>query len=251
MTKISEKHSEIRKLIKERSPFDERETNRILNSSFNHTQMLVKIVIRNHQFDKKKVLDIGCAWGDSLLYWRQDSEGIEIQEHMIKFLKSLGKTVYGLDVDNGFPGLKQENYDAIFAGAVIEHLLSPHLFLVRLHSLLRPGGILAISYPVVPPPFFQGLWKMIVGYQGWLAASHINFFTPRTSKLILERAGFRVIRQYSPAFYRIPILRKINKVFLPIGMSCLSVCQRIDGFKYEGEQPLSNPPWASDLKRFR
>ncbi len=223
---LSKKHFEIRKLIKEHSSLDKKETNRILNDSFSSIPTLVKIVIQDYQFDKKKVLDIGCAYGNSFLYWREDSEGVEIQKQMVEFLKSLGKTTYRLDVESGFPSLKQENYDAIYCTALIEHLQSPHLFLTRLRPLLKPHGVLAISCPVVPPLFFQNLWELAVGYRSWLAKGHLHFFTPKTSKLMIERAGFKVIKQYSPAFYRISILRKINKVFLPIGMSCLSICQK-------------------------
>ncbi len=226
MMELSKKHFEIRKLIKEHSPFDKEETNRILNDWFGSVLTLVKIVIQDYQFEKKKVLDIGCAYGNSLLYWREDSEGVEIQKKMVEFLQSLGRTTHRLNVNDGFPGLKQENYDAIYCTALIEHLQSPHVFLTRLRPLLKPHGVLAISYPVVPPLFFQNLWELVVGYRSWLAKEHLNFFTPKTSKLMLERAGFKVIKQYSPAFYRISILRKINKIFLPIGMSCFSICQK-------------------------
>lgn len=252
MIKLSEKHSEIRRLIKERSPFDEQKTNRILNNWFNSIPTLVKIVIQNYQFDNKKVLDVGCAYGNSLLYWREDSEGIEIQDNMVEFLKSLGKVVYKLNVEDGFSDLKKENYDAVYAAAIIEHLVAPHLFLLRLNPLLKPGGLLAISYPLVPPPLFQGLWKAVVGYQGWTDSTHINFFTPGDSKLMIERAGFKVINQHVPAFHRVPLIKKIDRVFLPIGMSCLAICQKIDGFKYPPKRAREfDPSWAPDLKDFR
>jgi SAM-dependent methyltransferase len=252
MIKLSEKHSEIKKLIKERSPFNEDETNQILNDWFNSIPTLVKIVVENYQFNKKKVLDIGCAYGNSLLYWREDSEGIEIEDHMIKFLKALGRTTYKINVEDGFSELKKESYDAIYSAALIEHLVSPHLFLLRLNLLLKPGGILAIAYPLVPPSIFHNFWKTIIGYKGWAASTHINFFTARDSKLTIERAGFKVIRQHVPAFYRIPLLKKIDNIFLPIGVSCLSVCQKIDNFKFPKKRDSQfDPLWAPDLKNFR
>jgi SAM-dependent methyltransferase len=248
MTELSKKHSEIRKLIKERSPFDEKETNRILDYFFSTIPTNVRILIHDYQFNKNKVLDIGCSYGMSLLYWREDSEGIEIQDHMVQFVRSLGRIVHKLNVEEGFSGLRKENYDAIYSNNLIEHLVAPHLFLVRLHSLLKPGGILAIGYPLVPPFPFRNLWKLI-GYRGWLAVEHVNFFTAETSKLILERAGFRVIHQYFPRFYRISVL---NKIGVLIGIQCLSVCQRIDEFKYNPKRlPKFDPSWCSDLKHFR
>ena len=251
MVKISKKHSKIRRLIQERSPFDEKETNQILSEWFKATPILVKIAIRNYQFDKKKVLDIGCAYGNSLFYWREDSEGIEVQDHMIEFLKSFDRVVHKVNVEDGFSGLKKESYDAIYSAALLEHLVAPHLFLLRLNPLLRQGGLLAISYPLVPPSFFQNFWKLIIGFQGWTDSTHINFFTARDSKLMIERAGFKVIRQHVPVFHRVPLVRKIDKIFLPIGMSCLAICQKIENFKYPSKRTSDfDPSWAPDLKNF-
>jgi 2-polyprenyl-3-methyl-5-hydroxy-6-metoxy-1,4-benzoquinol methylase len=249
---LEKKLLEARELIEKNSPFDEKETKRILDICFSHILTLVKIVVKEHQFDKKKVLDIGCSYGNSLLFFGKDSEGIEIQEHMVNLIRSLGRTVYKINIEDGMEELGHDNYDAIYCSAVIEHLLSPYLFLVRLHPLLKKGGILALSYPVVPPFFFKSLWKM-VNFQGWLQAQHINFFTPETSRLMIERAGFKVIKQYSPVFYRIPFLRSVNSVFLPIGMSCLSICRKIDNFKLGKNRPsLFDPEWASkDLNMLR
>ena len=226
MVDLNKKHTEIKKLINNNSPLGNKETSRILNQWFDHVLTLVRIVVHEHQFNEKRVLDLGCSYGNSLLYWREDSEGVEIQEEPVEFLKALGKNVYNLDVEKDLSRLKKESYDAIYCAALIEHLRSPHSFLTQLGPLLKDDGILAIAHPVIPIFPFNYLWKLIVGYQGWMARDHLYFFTHNTSKLILKRAGFKVIKQYSPAFYRIPFLRKINNIFLPIGMSCLSICKK-------------------------
>jgi 2-polyprenyl-3-methyl-5-hydroxy-6-metoxy-1,4-benzoquinol methylase len=226
MINFKKKYIEIKKIIKNRSPLGIKETSRISNEWFNHIPTLIRIVIREHQFDEKKVLDLGCCYGNSLLYWREDSEGVEIQEEPVKFLRALGKNVYKLDVEKDLSRLKKEDYDAIYCAALVEHLRSPHEFLIKIKPLLKDDGVLAIAHPVIPIFPFNYLWKLIVGYQGWMARDHLYFFTHNTSKLILKRAGFKVIKQYSPAFYRIPFLRKINNIFLPIGMSCLSICKK-------------------------
>jgi 2-polyprenyl-3-methyl-5-hydroxy-6-metoxy-1,4-benzoquinol methylase len=226
MSDLNKKHDKIKNLIINYSPFDKNKTNKILNEWFNHVLTLVRIVINDYQFNNKKVLDLGCSYGNSILYWRDDSEGVEIQEDPVFFLNALGKKVYQLNVEEDLSQLEGKKYDAIYCAALIEHLKSPYSFLLQLNPLLKNDGVLAIAHPIVPPPFFRYLWKLAVGYQGWMAKDHLYFFTPNTSKLILERAGFKVIRQYSPAFYRIPILRKVNKIFLPIGMSCLSICKK-------------------------
>lgn len=247
MRQISEKKFAIRELIKKDSPFCEKETERILKEFFNEVPSSVKILIERCDFDKKKVLDIGCGYGQSLFYWGKDSEGIEVQDRMVKFVESLNRTVYRLNVEEGISGLKKENYDAIYSNNLIEHLVSPHLFLARLHLLLKPGGILAIGHPVVPPFLFRSFWKLF-GHCGWAAVEHINFFTPRTTKFMLERAGFKVKDQYFPGISRIhPVLGTLCS---PIGTHILSVCQSIEGFKYDPKRLSKfNPFWATDLKK--
>ncbi len=79
MVDQNKKHFEIKKFIKERSPFDESETNQIIDKFFSSIPSDIKILSQHYQFDEKKVLDIGCAYGQSLLYWGEDSEGIEVQ----------------------------------------------------------------------------------------------------------------------------------------------------------------------------
>lgn len=249
MSDLTQQHSTIKKLIKDRSPFDKKETSRILDKYFGSIPADVKILVRNHQFDRKKILDIGCSYGQSLLYWGKKSEGIEIQGQEIKFLKSLNRIVHGLNVEDGFLGLKKNNYDAIYSNNLIEHLVAPHLFLVRLHSLLKSGGVLAICHPVVPPFPFRNLWKLL-GYHGWTAVEHINFFTPQTIKLTLERAGFKIKNQYSPGINR--IRPALSKICAPLGNRLLSVCQAVDKFKYNPKRLAEfDPSWGGDLKYFR
>lgn len=249
MSGLTEKHSEIKELIKKHSPFDKKETDRILNKFFNSIPANVELLIKKYQFDKKKVLDIGCSYGQTLFYWSKDSEGVEIDSRKRQLPRALGYTVHELDVEEGFPNLKEESYDVIYTNNLIEHLECPHLFLIRLYSLLKPEGILVIGHPTVPPLPFRSLWKLL-GYRGWLAKEHINFFTPQTAKLTLERAGFEIKNQHFAGVERIhPIL---SKIFIPIGVRLLSICQKIESFKYPSKRLSEfDPSCASEHKYFR
>ncbi|MCI0479180.1 hypothetical protein L0Y59_01410, partial [Candidatus Uhrbacteria bacterium] len=125
------------------------------------------------------------------------------------------------------------------------HAVAPHLLLVRLHALLKSGGVLVIGHPVVPWVASRWFWKAI-GYQGWLAREHINFFTPDSARLTYERSGFRVIRQYCPGFGR---WRFLNWLVRPFAIQTLTVCRKIDEYRYESSY-IFEPDWASDLRRF-
>jgi len=249
MPDLTKKHSEIKELIRKRSPFNKQETDRILNGNFATIPAEVKILVQKYQFGKKTVLDVGCEYGQSFLYWSENSEGIEIRDRAIRFLKALNKTVHKLNVEDEFLDPRVKKFDAVFNNNLIEHLVSPHLFLARAYSILKPGGILAIGHPIIPPLLFRKLWKLF-GYHGWLGVEHINFFTPETAKLTLERAGFRIKEQYFPKASQMhPTL---GKICAPTGIRLLSICQRVDNFKYPSKRLSEfDPSWASGLKHFR
>ena len=247
MKKMLEKKIAIRKSIKESSPFCKEETERILKKFFNKVPNSTKILVEKYDFDRKKVLEIGCMYGQTLLYWGGTSEGVDIYEPAVKFLRSLGRRVNVFNVEDGFDKLKDKQYEAVYCSNVIEHLIAPHLFLARLHTLLKPQGILAIGVPVMPV-FFSCLWKAF-GIRGWLAKEHINFFTFKTAKLTLGRAGFEVLEQWSPGLYKFS--RPLSRISAGLMPHYLFVCRKIENFTYGTARKSSlNPSWAIDLEGF-
>lgn len=224
---------QIRNFIREKSPYETNETERILAKFFSKEPRLVRILKKNHNFDAKKVLDIGSSYGQSLLHWGKGSAGFDVSEHFISFLQSLGQTVYTGNVEDGFSDVPSQHFEAVFTNNLLEHLVSPHLFLVRLRNVLASNGLLAIGHPVVPPWPINICWKTL-GFSGWLASEHINFFTPATVKLFLERSGFQVVKQYS------------------VSVHCLSVCRKVDTYSYPPRRLQEfDPSWAEDLQELR
>lgn len=85
-----------------------------------------------------KLLDIGCNWG-------------EIHSYLDK---KQGKIVYGMDIiltnyrdnvvraDAHYIPFKDETFDSIFAGEIIEHLENPAQFLREVERVLKRGGAL-------------------------------------------------------------------------------------------------------------
>src|SRR5262249_5250562 len=109
------------------------------------------------------------------------------------------------------------SFEAIHSNNLIEHLVAPHRFLVGCRRLLHPDGLLALGHPVVPPRGVASVWRAL-GVRGWLASEHINFFSPATVRLMLARAGFDVVEQFSPGFLRLgPTVARLS---VPVGVSC-------------------------------
>ena len=63
-----------------------------------------------------------------------------------------------------------EVYDALWVHHVTEHILDPHVFMVKLHSMLREGGILALT---VPPLKSQIVGGHVSVWLGGLLIQHL------------------------------------------------------------------------------
>jgi SAM-dependent methyltransferase len=84
-------------------------------------------------------------------------------------------------------------FDAIVYGDVLEHLLDPLGALRLAHRVLVPGGLVVASVPNI-----AHLWirlSLLLGRfdyadRGILDRTHLSFFTRRTFRTMLARAGF-------------------------------------------------------------
>jgi 2-polyprenyl-3-methyl-5-hydroxy-6-metoxy-1,4-benzoquinol methylase len=99
----------------------------------------------------KKILDVGTGGGE-FAYLLQtlghDVSGIEPNKGYAEY----SKKEYGLSVQIGFiQDIKQpdESFDLITIWHVLEHTESPNDVLTKLHSLLKPHGILVVEVPTI------------------------------------------------------------------------------------------------------
>ena len=91
---------------------------------------------------------------------------------------------YDLYFHPGFPG---RSYDLVISTEVFEHFRDIRNELVKIHSLLRPGGFLAIMTSFHDP---------IEEFENWWYHSdptHICFFSTKTLDWISKEFGFRKI----------------------------------------------------------
>ncbi|MCD4684705.1 MAG: class I SAM-dependent methyltransferase [Anaerolineae bacterium] len=104
----------------------------------------------------------------------------------------------------------------------MEHVESPHIFLRKLHQLLKPNGLLAIYVPTIPPfPWLRHIPRLKPYFAGHLHGDHINAFTPATLRFFCERAGFAT-EAVTP--------------FLPGPLRFLNRFHIIDGIVYVGRK---------------
>lgn len=224
----------------------------ILEKWFRGPRWDVRLLCDQYGFGEKKVLDIGCAYGSSLLLWGDGSEGIEANGKCAMLLERIGRRVHAINVEDGiWKAIPEKSFDAVFSSNLIEHLVAPHLFFANIYRVLNDDGVLAIQHPVVVPVGMGKIagiispLKRLIGREGWHAGEHINFFTPRTICLSLQRAGFVVKEQYGGHFVRWPFL---GKLIVPVAAKCLSICEKSGDYRYvKKRRDVFDPEWGRKL----
>jgi SAM-dependent methyltransferase len=138
----------------------------------------------------KRVLDVGAAGGSFLSEARKrgyEPTGCEPSAWMCRFAKEhYGLTLHpGTIFDMPAP---DESVDLLTIFDVIEHTPDPKAVLERARALLKPGGVLAITYPD-----YGSLAARLMGSRWvFLLTVHLYYFTRVSMADLLRRCGFQV-----------------------------------------------------------
>lgn len=136
-----------------------------------------------------RMLDIGCAFGGSLIAARSlgwEAYGLEISEYAAR----VARESYGLPVQAGIVATAQfpdHSFDAVTMWHTIEHLPDPVADLARVRRWLRPGGVIQIVTPDVGSRSARLLGPRWYHYK---PGEHLYYFDRRTVQGALTRAGF-------------------------------------------------------------
>lgn len=183
-----------------------------------------RTIARVYGLNKKRVLDVGCSYGEHLVHFGKGSIGLTITELEVAFGKEKGIDIrYGNIESSDF--VLDEKFDAIFANNIFEHLFSPHYFLYRARQLLKDDRILILGVPCVPK--IVSLMH-IKKFRGSLSLPHINFWTGDTLRRTVERGGFKVHETRGFHFQN----RLIDAFFEPVYPHFYCVATPIPDFKY-------------------
>jgi 2-polyprenyl-3-methyl-5-hydroxy-6-metoxy-1,4-benzoquinol methylase len=148
------------------------------------------------QSNHRSLLDVGCSTGALLKVFR--NEGWEVQGiEYGKASAAYATNQLGLNVFRGslydFP-CAPESIDVVAFTEVIEHLESPKIALEKIHTWLKPEGLIFIT-----TPNFNSLYRLKFGARWWVInceQEHIMFFTPDSLKRLLEMCGFTVVFEH-------------------------------------------------------
>ena len=232
---------EVARLVRARSPLAPDETERLLRNVFVPSRA-VRFVCDAHGADRRAILDIGCGYGQHLVHFGAGSAGIDAIERNVDFCRALGFEAGLTNVEDGLPDFGRQ-FEGIFCSNLLEHLVAPHLFLLRLHERLTAQGRLFIHVPTMPPhPLVDRLIRRAIGHNGYQASEHINAFTPRTLAFTLERAGFIVDDLVFVGARGHRLLGWGEGLFREAGISVLAVARRDLAFTYPDKRVAAFAP---------
>lgn len=150
-----------------------------------------------------KLLDVGCGLGYFLKKMREfpqwESYGYEISQTAVEFAKNK------LGLENVYCGrieecnFKKERFDIITLWDVVEHIALPDGFISYLNSLIKKDGLLFIHTPNIKIQLAKAKLKRILSgmeQKGHYleAKDHLNVYSPKTIKILLERNGFSKVK---------------------------------------------------------
>ncbi len=185
-------------------PIKKRFTNVAESKTFN--RILGFLNLRN-----KKVLDVGCGYGEYLALFGKGSVGVTTTLDEVEYGKKNNLSIVKGNIEE-YSVLKGLGFfDVIWANNLFEHLLSPHEFLIQLKSISKSDTILILGVPVIPK--IHSLVKLNK-FRGTLASNHISFFTRESLKYTVQYAGWDV-RYVRPFIFSNTFLDHLASFFAP------------------------------------
>ena len=137
-----------------------------------------------------RLLDVGCSCGyflDVALGAGFDASGIEFSSEAISAASPDAKPRITQGDINTMSRDQTESFDVVTAFDIIEHTDAPLNFLQNLKSMLKPGGVIALTSPDTGHflrPMMGSRWPMLQALQ------HTHLFSKNSLRRALDAAGF-------------------------------------------------------------
>jgi SAM-dependent methyltransferase len=155
--------------------------------------LYIDVLARLLRPENSDLLEIGCGHGEVLLEARNRGyrvSGIEISAHAAAIAnRRLAEPAVSVGTIETL-SVARDRFGAVLAADVIEHVRDPVGWLLRIHDLLIPGGILLLITPSLDS------WTRRVLRSRWMEykVEHLYYFGAASIRLLLERCGFEEIR---------------------------------------------------------
>ena len=148
-----------------------------------------------------RLLDVGCGAGNlaALIKDRcQEIYGVDISSEALRMAVKKGVKTTRVDLNVELLPFQNEWFDTVVCLDVIEHLLDPERLLEEAKRVLKPGGILIISFPnirwwvhIASLAFFGKFPKTSTDPEAY-DGGHLHYFTYKDMEVLLKKHGFKV-----------------------------------------------------------
>jgi len=170
-----------------------------------------------------RLLDLGCGPGWALEFFRDKGwqvAGVDASVVAVEAARAKGIPARQLDLEResleGLSALTEGTPEAVVALEVLEHLLDPSGFLVRLKSLVGSSGRLIVSLPNE----IHLLARLRIGFGrlpfGGHRDPHLRHFDRRRARLLFAESGYRVREERS-----VPLAPPRYRVFRALSAPCV------------------------------
>lgn len=153
---------------------------------------LIKVREIFSKYRARRILDIGMGDGGFSVILKEavDAEeiyGVDISEKAVQIAnkKSIKAFKVNLNIDS-LP-FKDEYFEAIHCGEIIEHLFDPDHLLDELYRVLKKKGILVITSPNLAS--WHGKIELLLGYQPYAHEVSLRYNVGRIKRRVLEGAS--------------------------------------------------------------
>ena len=137
-----------------------------------------------------KLVDVGAYTGVFVEIAAQhgwDAYGVEPSHWAVEQAREGG--LHMIEGTLASSGLDENSLDVVTMWDVIEHVSNPLGEMQQAQRLLKPGGLLVVHTMDID----SGFARLMGGRWPWLMEMHIYYFSQRTLKHMLEKAGFTVV----------------------------------------------------------
>jgi 2-polyprenyl-3-methyl-5-hydroxy-6-metoxy-1,4-benzoquinol methylase/glycosyltransferase involved in cell wall biosynthesis len=146
-----------------------------------------------------KILEAGCSsgyFGKALVDVGHEVWGVEPYEQAAKMASEILHKVHFGTIEDFFENNKNERFDVIIFGDVLEHLADPVGVLKQSKTFLSEGGIVVASIPNIAhfsirAMMLEGRWEY--SDLGILDRTHLKFFTRDTLVDLFNDSGYKVL----------------------------------------------------------
>ena len=180
-----------------------------------------------------RILDVGC--GNGMLLWQfrhafKELIGLDYSHHRLEQAKLNLKgwpfrPVFGSAEQ--MSEIEPASIDQIVTADVIEHIPDVYAAVEEMFRVLKPGGILIVNTPNIA--FLKKRLRLLggrfpstsqpnegIGDDILFDGGHLHYFTYRSLRILLERAGFRMVRRIG--FGKLGWLHSIYPPLLSVGV---------------------------------